>query len=330
MHTTEKIPVTILTGFLGAGKTTLLNEMLRQNPSTRFAIIENEFGVVALDRQFVAAGSLPLVEISSGCLCCTVNDELYKALEGLYEQRADFDHVVIETTGIADPAGVIAPFLTVPAVAKAFELRQVICLADGRYLEASLAERLEVRQQIAFADLVLLNKQDLVAAAERQSLKGLLTSINPHANVLTCTQGQVDTRALLGRSAHQHRDAAHTQAAHQHAHAQSGITTQAFTFDRPFDSTAFKHWMQVLLTVQGAAIYRIKGILYFAGHAQRIAFQSVRKQAAYTEDEPWPADQPRQSQLVFIGQALNRKAIEKKLSQCLVKAAAHSSINTSL
>ena len=193
-------------------------------------------------------------------------------------------------------------------------------MTDARHLEESLEERLETRQQITFADTILLNKQDLVEDEKLTSLQDLLRGINPQAKIIPCTHAEVDTQVLLAEEAKQQQDAKKVISSHHHTHAQSGITTISFVFEQPFEAPALEHWLNVLLMLQGNSIYRIKGTLYLTDTDRQVVFQSVRSQAAYTIGEVWLPEQKKESRLVFIGQDLNRNALEKKLKQCLKKS----------
>jgi len=322
---THPIPVTILTGFLGAGKTTLLNQLIQQHPDQRFAIIENEFGDIGIDNELVLDTEDGLFEMSNGCICCTLNEELVATLSKLIQSHKPFDHLIIETTGMAEPDGVAAPFVTDPSIQEYFQLNAMICLVDVEQVEDMLAERPEVNKQIAYADHIILNKKSTVHEDYLRSIQKKLTSINPFADFTATDYAKVEAD-LLRLNAYDKREVARkiTQVAdhghhhHDHHHADD-VLAHSFVMDQPFDFLTFMHWVNVLLLVNGKQIYRIKGILYFQNEEQRIIFQSVRTQSGFQRGEPWREDETRQSRIVFICKGVNRDMLEKSMRNCLAK-----------
>ncbi len=312
-------PVTILTGFLGSGKTTLLNNIIAQNPKTRFAIIENEFGEIGIDQELVIGVEDGIFELSNGCICCTLSSEMAELLVKLIKRRETYDHILIETTGIADPASVAAVFISEPAFQEYFRLDAVLCLVDVQNVISVLEETKEAAQQISFADTIILNKIDLLANAKTDAIKNVLLKINPYAACIATVQADVDTKPLLDQDAfaptrlekQTHRIEEHHD--HQHGH----ITSQSFVLSGHFDLLKFRHFMQVLLLLQSQRIYRIKGILSIAGEDHKIIFQAVQKQTVFSKGMLWATEGNRQSKLIVIGNNLNRKMFEKKLRACL-------------
>ncbi len=321
MH--QPIPVTIITGFLGAGKTTLLNHLIQQNPERRLAIIENEFGDIAIDNDLIISADDGIFEMSNGCICCSLNAELTEILLRLIESDKPFDHLLIETTGIAEPDGVAVAFVTDPAMQEYFRLDAVVCLADAGNIEDMLAEREEARKQVTFADLIIINKQSEVHPNYLQQLQEKLAAMNPFATIHTADYAHVDTN-ILHLNAYDNREVTRqithiSEHHHHHHHHTDDVVAHSFIFDQPFDFLRFMHWARVLLLVQGKQIYRIKGILHFQTDTQRVIFQSVRTQSAFQRGEAWHADETPQSRIVFIGKGIQRAALERSLRSCLAK-----------
>ncbi|MEM9821343.1 MAG: GTP-binding protein [Bacteroidota bacterium] len=315
------IPVTIITGFLGAGKTTLLNEIIAQHPDQRFAIIENEFGEIGIDQELVIGAEDGIFEMSNGCICCALNKELIELLVQLYQRRADFDHLLIETTGIADPAAVVAAFISDPTVQEYYRLDAMLCMVDSRHIESNLFKEREATQQISYADVLIFNKKDLVTPEELERLQKMVQEINPYAQVLHAEHGEVDTKALLKLAAFDPKviEQRLKELPHHHDHHHQHITSQSYRFDQDFDLMKFRHFMQVLLMFQNMRIYRIKGILSFAHLEERMIFQSVQQQTIFRKGSTWQENEKRESCLVIIGHGLDRKAFDKKLKECLAK-----------
>ena len=324
----KRIPVTIITGFLGSGKTTLLNELIQRYPNKKLAIIENEFGELGIDQDLVVRGEDQIFELSNGCICCSLNDELVDTLAKLLNGNYEFDQLVIETTGIAEPDAIAAAFVADASVQAYFQLDAVICLADAQYTLDSLAEREEAKRQLAFADLILLNKKSSVSAEQLAETKAGLTKLNPLAEIIEADYGKTE-RNLLDLQAYafatveeklkaQHQPKTCSHGSHHHHHHQQGeLVTHSFIFDQPFDLLKLRHWLQVLLMLQGEGIYRVKGVLWVQWQDKKMVLQSVRKSFALQLGEDWPEGKPRQSRIVFIGKNLRKDILEKSLKQLL-------------
>lgn len=320
------IPVTILTGFLGAGKTSLLNQLIANHPDKKFAIIENEFGEVPIDGDLVIGASDNIFELANGCICCSLNGELVETLEKLLDSGKVFDHLIIETTGMAEPDAVAAAFVSDPGIQSAFQLDGTICLVDAVSVQETLSEREEAVKQITFADHIVINKAQDVQEHYLAALRVQLQEMNPLAKISTANYGHTDADLLqlnayeAGQLEHRIKVVVGDAHHHGHHHHHHDVTAHSFTFDRPFDLLAFIHWSKVLLMIQGKNIYRIKGILDVGKEVSKMVFQSVRTQSAFTRAGEWPEDEPRLSRIVIIGKALKREALEKALSSCLQKA----------
>lgn len=315
----DKLPVTIITGFLGAGKTTLLNRFITSHPDTRFAIIENEFGEEAIDQDLVISSEDGIFELSNGCICCSLNGELVEMLAKMVQQRDRFDHMLIETTGIAEPAEVAGAFLAEPDIARHFQMGGILCLADAETFAETVMDREEARRQVAFSDIVLLNKTDLATEEQRQASQEAIRALNPSAQIHPAEYGDPGAEVfakLLSLNAFDPQrltaELQHHGHGHHHHH---DIVSQSFVLDEPLDPLKFQHWMSVLLMVQGAGFYRVKGILCYPFRDSRIIFQSVGKRHIFSQGADW-GDEPKQSRIVFIGKELRRDILEKGLRNC--------------
>lgn len=315
----KQTPVTIITGFLGSGKTTFLNEVISQNPDTRFAIIENEFGEIGLDQELVIKRDDSIFEMSNGCICCSINNELVENLLKLSSEAYQFDHLIIETTGIAEPLGVAEAFMSDPLIQQKFSVNAIICLADCEQLEDFLKDNEEAGKQLSAADLVLLNKCDLVSEDYVQHVQKVVKEINPYADIFFTSYSKTDTKPILDLMAFEADSLQKKQdaVANDHHHHHHHISSYSFTFDRDFDFHKFYQWATVLLTFQSGRIYRIKGILCFDGDKEKRIFQSVKNRFLLTGGEKWKDDETRCSRIVFIGKELRKDILEKHMRQCL-------------
>src|SRR5271163_1778577 len=198
---TDKIPVTVLTGYLGAGKTTLLNRILSEPHGKKYAVIVNEFGEIGIDNDLVVGADEEVFEMNNGCICCTVRGDLVRIIDGLMRRKGKFDAIIVETTGLADPAPVAQTFFVDETVGRKAKLDAVVTVADARWLKDRLRDAPEAKNQIAFADVILLNKTDLVSEAELAEVEARIRGINPYAKVHKTQRSQVPLDAVLGRNA---------------------------------------------------------------------------------------------------------------------------------
>lgn len=349
------IPATILTGFLGAGKTTLLKRILHESHGQKIAVIENEFGEENIDNEILVHDSNEqIVEMSNGCVCCTVRGDLIAALSQLAQKRRDgelhFDRVVIETTGLANPGPVAQTFFMDEDVATSYLLDGVITVVDASHAMQQLDQFEEAQRQVGFADRMLLSKTDLVSAAQVAELEGRLKRINPRAPITRVDFGKVaiaeifDIRGFnlndkleidpdfLKADAHDHGDCdadcdhhdhgdGHDHA-HAHGHGQGGHTDQiaAFVFrsDRPFDPPRLEEFVGGLVQVYGPRMLRYKGVMWLAGATRRVIFQGVHQTMGSDLGAPWGDGEARGSKIVFIGQNLPKQVFLDGLTQCLV------------
>ncbi|PPV06517.1 nitrile hydratase activator [Xanthomonas bromi] len=314
-----QIPVTVLTGFLGAGKTTLLNRILTEPHGHRYAVIINEFGETGIDNDLVVNADEEIFEMNNGCICCTVRGDLIRILDGLMKRR-DFDAILIETTGLADPAPVAQTFYVDPDVAARTRLDAIVTVVDAVNLATHLDEAHEAAEQIAFADVVLLNKIDLVPPAQLDGLQARIRRINPYARIHPCQRGDVPLNAILDLQAFtlervldiepDFLDENHT---HEHDEEIGSVSLQLHT---PLDPARFDRWFGELLATHGTDLLRCKGILDVAGEPRRYVIQGVHMLTDGNFLDAWPAGQPRVSKLVFIGRHLDRMQLREGFSAC--------------
>lgn len=320
MTAADRRPVHLLTGFLGAGKTTVLNQLIRAQQPERLLVIENEVGSVNLDGGLLVEGVHDVLELTAGCLCCSLNEGLIELLAEAHRRRATYDRLLIESTGVADPEGIVQPFWEHPAVARHFDLRNVICVVDCAHVRQWLAETEEARRQISFADVLLLHKTDLVDPAEVEALIALLRGINPFAQLWRGSQGAFPYAELL--AVHTQRDAGavqHTQAvAADHAHHHHDIQTFTLTYQQPFDLSKLRQELSRLLQVNRHQLYRLKGLIDAQRYPVQVILQSVGRSLQLSDGLAW--DQPpeaRVSKIVVIGKDIQAQAMDRVLRRAL-------------
>ncbi len=315
MTKSDKIPVTIITGFLGAGKTTLLNRLITENPNKKFAIIENEFGDIPIDQELVVNAKEGIFEMSNGCICCSLNVELGELLQKLMSDEYDFNHLIIETTGIAEPDGIAAAFIGGNKASK-FRLDGTICLADAHDIIKNLEERGEAHKQVSFSDIILLNKSDRVSKEQLNEAKSAIKKYNAEAPVLESIFGKVDMD-LLNLAAYEGNYLENTLLNPHHHHYHHELVAHSFEFNEPIIADKFEHWINMLLFLSGYQIYRIKGILNLKGEKRKVIFQSVRSNSKIELGSPWLDGEIRKSKIIFIGNNVKKEPLEKGLRGCL-------------
>ena len=331
----EKIPVTVLTGYLGAGKTTLLNRILSEPHGKKYAVIVNEFGEIGIDNDLVVGADEEVFEMNNGCVCCTVRGDLIRILDGLLKRRGRFDGILIETTGLADPAPVAQTFFLDDTVGGRTALDAVVTVADAKWLKARLRDAPEAKNQIGFADIILLNKTDLVTAEELHDVESRIRAINPYARMHRTERCEVPIQSLLGQGAFDlqrilsiepeflagdHHD--HDDGGHHHHHGpkhyhDEDMQSLSLKSDRPMDSEKFLPWINDLVAKEGPKILRCKGILAFKDDPQRFVLQGVHMVLDGDHQRDWKPDEKRESRLVFIGRELDAAAIEQGFLACL-------------
>ena len=338
----DKIPVTVLTGYLGAGKTTLLNRILSEPHGKKYAVVVNEFGEIGIDNDLVVGVDEEVFEMNNGCICCTVRGDLVRILDGLMRRKGKFDGIIVETTGLADPAPVAQTFFVDENVGRKTRLDAVVTVADAKWLKDRLQDAPEAKNQIAFADVILINKTDLVSAAELDEVEARIRGINRYAKVHKTERAQVPLDEVLSRNAfdldrilhlepeflegdgHDH-DHGHGDG-HDHGHHHHGglkhyhdeeMQSISLKSDRPLDADKFFPWVQDLVQKEGPNILRCKGILSFKNDDERFVFQGVHMILDGDHQRPWRDGEPRESRIVFIGRKLPEEKIRGGFESCI-------------
>lgn len=324
-------PVTILTGFLGSGKTTFLNHLLTEHKDTRYAIIENEYGEQGIDNELIVHPDDTIVEMNNGCLCCTLNDNLYDILNELHDRRDQYDEIIIEATGVADPSGLAQPFIIHPLIKKHFPLVATICLIDAELIEDQLRDTEEAINQITNSDIILLNKIDLVSPDYVETLERKLKELNPLAKILkghkeqfpavTYKKAVEESEEVLFQTEDKlekfHVEKPHHHH-HHHEHTQE-INSQSFVYESPFAYDVLYQQLFVYLTFQAKDLYRMKGIFSIEGDDEQYILQSSGKRLVVEKKRLWKEGEERKSVVVFIGKKLQREGLQKLLDRCQVK-----------
>jgi G3E family GTPase len=346
----DKLPVTVLTGYLGAGKTTLLNRILSEPHGQKYAVIVNEFGEIGIDNDLVVGADEEVFEMNNGCICCTVRGDLVRIIDGLMRRKGKFDAIIVETTGLADPAPVAQTFFVDENVGRKTRLDAVVTVADAKWLKDRLKDAPEAKNQIAFADVIIINKIDLVSEAELEEAEGRIRAINPYAKVHKTERCAVPLREVLGRSAfdldrileiepefletqghergHDHDHGHDGHAHHDHDHARQhhagelkhyhdeDMQSVSLKADQPLDPDKFFPWVQELVQTEGPNILRCKGILSFKGDDARFVFQGVHMILDGDHQRPWQQGEKRESRIVFIGRNLPQDRIREGFAGC--------------
>ena len=346
----QKLPITILTGFLGSGKTTLLNYILTERHGHRIAVIENEYGEVDVDSDLVLASDEEIFQMQNGCICCFVDvrNDLIDVMKKLLSHKDKFDHIIVETSGLADPTPVATAFFVDRNVADEVELDAVVTLVDAKFFLDRLGDAPEAEDQVAFADVILLNKTDLVGADELAEVEATLHQLNPYAKVYKTTRSAVDLDKILDRGAfdldrvleldpsfldadqhdhdhvcgpdcdhdHHHHDHDHDHHHHGHeTHHDTEITSVSLRGGE-LDPDKILTWISEVTQTQGPDILRLKGILAFPDEPLRYVVQGVHMIVEGDLQRAWKDGEARESRLVFIGRHLDKAALEAGFKSC--------------
>ena len=332
----DKIPVTVLTGYLGAGKTTLLNRILSEPHGKRYAVIVNEFGEIGIDNELVVGADEEVFEMNNGCICCTVRGDLIRIIEGLMKRKGKFDAIIVETTGLADPAPVAQTFFVDEDVKAKSRLDAVVTVADAKWLAARLRDAPEAKNQIAFADVIILNKIDLVTAPELAEVEARIRAINPYARLHKAKKCDVSIADVLERRAfdldrildiepdflhaadhdhhgHEHGHDHHHGLKHYHDEDMQSVSAR---LEGDLDPNKFMPWINNLTQVEGAKILRCKGIVALKGDPKRFVFQGVHMMLDGEPQRDWKPGEKRESKVVFIGRELDEDAIRNGFVAC--------------
>jgi G3E family GTPase len=344
LESASKIPVTVLTGYLGAGKTTLLNRILSEPHGKKFAVIVNEFGEIGIDNDLVVNADEEVFEMNNGCICCTVRGDLVRIIDGLMRRKGKFDAIIVETTGLADPAPVAQTFFMDEGIGSKTRLDAVVTVADAKWLTDRLKDAPEAKSQIAFADVILINKTDLVAPEELRELEARIRALNPYARLHRTERANIDINEVLGRNAfdldrileiepsfldaddHNHHEHDHHEHGHDHHHHRGNglkhyhdeeMQSVSLKTDKPLSPDKFFPWIQDLVAKDGPSILRCKGILSFSDDPERFVFQGVHMILDGDHQRPWRADEKRDSRIVFIGRNLPEDRIRQGFENCI-------------
>jgi G3E family GTPase len=347
------IPATILTGFLGSGKTTLLKRILTEAHGQKIAVIENEFGEENIDSDILVTESKEqIVQMSNGCVCCTIREDLREALQMLAAKKRqgllDFDRVVIETTGLADPGPVAQTFFMDDEIAESYLLDSILTLVDAKHAPQQLNDRQEARRQVGFADQIFISKSELVSAEETEALIHRLKHMNPRAPQQKAHFGDVPLKDIfdlrgfnlnakldidpdfLKEDDHDHHDHDHAHGeacdhpSHKHEghghhhHTDDDVKSFVYKADRAFDPAKLEDFLGAIVNIYGPRMLRYKGVLNMKGTERKVIFQGVHQLMGSDLGPEWGADEARQSRMVFIGIELPREILEQGLEQCLV------------
>jgi len=320
MENTSQVPVTVLTGFLGAGKTTLLNRILTEQHGRKYAVIVNEFGEQGIDNDLVVDADEEVFEMNNGCICCTVRGDLIRILSGLMKRADKLDAIIVETTGLADPAPVAQTFFVDQDVADRTKLDAIVTVADAVHLSSQLVDHHEAEEQIAFADVILLNKIELVEKGDLDKVNNRIRKINPFAKIIKTTRCDAPLNQIVGLNAFSLERILEVEpdfldSDHDHDH-DDDITSLSFVSEIPLDMEKFQTWFGELLRTKGQDILRSKGILDFKGEEERYVFQGVHMLMDASPMGSWPKGKQRNSRVVFIGRNLDNMNLQEGFESC--------------
>ncbi|NOT79982.1 MAG: GTP-binding protein [Bacteriovoracaceae bacterium] len=332
--TLNRIPVTVLTGYLGSGKTTLLNYILGQNHGLKIAVIENEFGEIGVDQDIVIQADEEIFEMNNGCVCCSVRGDLVRILDGLKKRKNKFDRIIIETTGVADPAPVIQTFLAEKSLRDDYYLDGVITLVDAKHFLIQVERSPEVKRQIAYADKLVLTKSDLVTKEELEKVYSALRLLSPKIGILTSDLGQINLNSILEIKT-QHEEGisesfkfTSTKSGHipfslrplakeNHAQHEIGVSSLAIeVMDKVANPMMLETWLSLFARESGERLYRLKGIVAIRNREKKIIIQGIHSMIDFSDGAAWKDDEPRRSVLVAIGKGFDEKMIEESFKKC--------------
>jgi G3E family GTPase len=321
-----KTPVTIVTGFLGAGKTTLINHILSADHGHKIAVIVNEFGKIGIDGDLIIKDENSILELSNGCLCCTIIGDLTQIIVNLQKSGKDFDYLLIETTGIANPAPVAEVFYFDPRINNQYFVDGIVTVVDTINLEMDLEDNEECYKQIAYADMFIFNKVDIAKVEQIKKTKQLVNLVNPISNVLEASHGQVDVAKILNLGSQKNKQLELNENTHTHDHDHrhghkhnSPIESESIVLEGEMEQGTLRYWLSTLIFDRSDFIYRMKGIINVAGSDEKLVFQSVHRLFEDGRGGKWQTGEKRLNKIVFIGEKLDRQELLDGLTSCLVK-----------
>ena len=314
-----KVPATVLTGYLGSGKTTLLNRILSSDHGKQIAVIVNEFGEIGIDNELIVSSDEEIVEVNNGCICCTVRGDLIRIVDDIFRRYQNLDHILIETTGLADPGPVIQSFFVDDRMASKLELDAIVTLVDSKHIPSQISSH-EAEEQIAFADVIVLNKADLVSPDELDTLESEIRQRNTVATIFRACHADVKMENLLGIQGFDLKNvlsvAPDILSEDDHQHDDS---IQSICIERTgaVDPKKFNRWLFDLSQEHGRNILRMKGILNVNDEPRRFVFQGVHMVIDTKPGRPWGSNETRGNELVFIGRHLGKMSLEEGFESCL-------------
>ena len=319
-----QIPVTVLTGYLGSGKTTLLNRILSEDHGKRYAVIVNEFGEIGIDNDLIVESDEEIYEMNNGCICCTVRGDLIRTVEGLMRRPGRFDAILVETTGLADPAPVAQTFFMDDDVRSKTKLDAVVALVDAKHLPLRLKDSTEAADQIAFADVVVLNKIDLVNEDELREVEAAIRAINPAARIHKTERSGVDLKEVLDRGAFDLKRAVDNDPHfldgdddhHHHHHVEESGVRSVSLRAGDMDPKRFFPWIEKTTQIDGPNILRLKGIIAIKDDPERYVVQGVHMILEGDHQRPWREGEKRESRLVLIGRDLDEERLRRTFEAC--------------
>jgi G3E family GTPase len=315
-----QIPVTVLTGYLGAGKTTLLNRILTEQHGKKYAVIVNEFGEVGIDNELIVDADEEVIEMNNGCICCNVRGDLIRILSGLMKRVERFYGILVETTGLADPAPVAQTFFVDDDVRRRTKLDAIVTVVDASHLLGEIDKADEIEEQLAFADVVILNKCDLVSADQIAAVEQRIRNINRFAKIHRSERCQIDLGNILGKGSFDldrilEFEPDFLEHFHDHDH-DDGISSLSLVADRPLDPDKFLPWIGEMVRSFGIDILRMKGVLSMRNDDDRFVVQAVHMLMEGDHQRPWKPGEKRQSRLVFIGRNLPKDLLRDGFERC--------------
>jgi G3E family GTPase len=323
----KKMPVHIITGFLGSGKTTFLNHLIQNRPSERVLVIENECGDTNIDGGLIIDQVKEIIELSAGCLCCSLSKELIGVLLEIKNNLDRYDRLIIETTGIADPSSILQTFLENPNIEENFDLQQIICLTDASLIEEWLKHKHEALKQISISDCILINKVDLIPNRESIKIENLIQNINPNAFVFIGSNGDFPIDDIFSIGTTKAESVESLQHLHHSHHEYStdknnshNITSFTLTFTHPLDLERLTVELDRIVNLYRHQVYRVKGYIAIPNYPNRVILQSARNIFITTDGSPWESEHDRIGKLVFIGVGLKQNVFEKIFYRYMVKS----------